>query len=517
MRRVAIALALGIILAEHFFPHLSPLALWSTPLLLLAMVGCYFAIRHRELTPARQWGFGLLTTLFFVSAGIALHQANQPRSQLPAGPCTLRLQLRDNPQETERRYRTRGDVVQILQQGCWQDVDERVMVYFAKEPAAQRLSSGDMIEIEAYLRQPDSNSSYSDYLRHKKIKRVCFTDSSRYTLLQHLPTTLYHRAQNLQRLANAVIERSTLSPQNKATTAALLLGRRDHRLQATRQQYTNAGIVHLLCVSGLHVGLLLGIVSWILRAVGNRRWQRWMKTIIRLAALWLFVLIAGMSAATLRAGIMFSFFIVGQALHRSHDSLNTLFASASLMLLCNTHLLFDIGFQYSYAAMIGIVCLHPRVYRLLRKKEETKSDEQNDDRPAWLPVLRGMGSELWSIVSLTLSAQLMVLPLSLLHFGQMPTYFLVSNVLIIPFAGLILGVALLMMALSWWPSVGNIVAWMLNAMLNLVDGLTLRIGSLPHSVLTVTHFGLGQAALVYVAIYLLYRWLDYSESRHAVH
>ena len=220
-----------------------------------------------------------------------------------------------------------------------------------------------------------------------------------------------------------------LSPDSRAITYALLLGERQDLSPQLRQNYVDAGVIHILAVSGLHVGILMLLVQFLLKPLGNARKTRLLRLIIVIVAIWLFAILTGLSPSVLRAATMFTFLQIGLVYGQRRSGYNALIASALILLLINPRLLFEVGFQLSYAAVSFIMWLYPKIEVL------------------WVPknkILRYY----WQLVSVSLAAQLGVLPLSLYYFHQFPGLFLVANLVVLPFLGFILMYGILILSLS---------------------------------------------------------------------
>ena len=166
-------------------------------------------------------------------------------------------------------------------------------------------------------------------------------------------------------------------------------------------------------------------------------------------------------------------------------------------------ILFDVGFQYSYVAVAGIIGFCPIA------SKNIPYDSKDTEIPLPLFIVRSIGRQLWDLLCLTLAAQVAVLPLSLYYFHQMPTYFVISNLLIVPFAGLLLVTALCVILLSFWTWAADITAWLLNAELGIVDGIVARVAALPHSIIEVPHFTFPMLILAYTALILAYLWIKH--------
>lgn len=521
MKRVIIPLVLGIALAE--WGHLAPptYLLFLLLIILLLAAGLLYWLPRRDGGRWLKSSFILALSLFFIVAGVALHKSATPRCSLTAGRHTLIVRLDKSPQATERSCRVAGEVEQQLCDSVWQPAFGRLMIYLPKDSAALRMNGGDLLKMTVTLREIDDvwlspTFNYRTYLRRQGILLRCYADARHYTHIPQPPTHLRHRAQQMQRHLVAYLYTSSLSQKHQTTSAALLLGVRDSQLDIVRQQYNRAGVVHLLCVSGLHVGLIAFIIGFCLSPIGNRQWQRLLRGVLQLAGVWAYVFVTGMAPASTRAGIMFSFFIVAHLLRRNYDKVNTLCSAAFLMLPFRPMLLFDMGFQLSFAAMIGLVAIFPHLASLVQMgyDEEEYDCKMQSNVPRIKLIAQSTGKQLWDLVCLTFAAQLAVLPLVLYYFHSFPTYFLIAGVVIVPFAGVILLSALAVVVFHGCPVFADLAAQLLNGLLTMVDAITLRIGALPYSMLTINYFSPLMVILLYVAIWLFARFLkEYCQQR----
>ncbi|TVQ76014.1 MAG: ComEC/Rec2 family competence protein [Flavobacteriales bacterium] len=199
---------------------------------------------------------------------------------------------------------------------------------------------------------------------------------------------------------------------------ALVLGDRSDLDPQLRQQYANAGVVHILAVSGLHVGVLYLLISLIFqKLLSGRAWR--FQAFITLAVLWSYALMTGLSPSVWRAATMFSLLSVGVQLGRITNIYSTLAASAFILLILDASLLFSPGFQLSYAAVFGIVRYQPIIAEWWEPKTK------------WINYA-------WQIASVSLAAQIVTMPFTLVYFGQFPTYFLLANLLILPLLSIIM-------------------------------------------------------------------------------
>ena len=210
---------------------------------------------------------------------------------------------------------------------------------------------------------------------------------------------------------------------------ALLLGQRQDISEEIYNNYAAAGVIHILAVSGLHVGIILWLLHKLFSPLERRKKGRVLKTIILIALLWLFAILAGLSPSVVRAVTMFSFVAVGLQIKRRTSVINTLFMSMMVLLLIRPQFIFEVGFQLSYLAVFSIVLLQPILYRLLEPKNK-------------------LIKYFWGLLTVTIAAQAGVLPLSLFYFHQFPGLFFISNLVILPFMGLILALGIVVMILA---------------------------------------------------------------------
>ena len=233
-----------------------------------------------------------------------------------------------------------------------------------------------------------------------------------------------------------ILDSSGLNKEAASMTRALLLGDRSGIDPELREAYQRAGVVHLLAISGLHVGLLLALVHVILSPLLGRK-SRMLRFVVSLTALWGYAILAGLGPSVVRAAVMFSLWALAVYMRREGESLHFLGLAALLMLgILNPYWLFQAGFQLSFAAVWGILAFAP-IFRSLR--------------PYKNPIPAKIGG--W--IGVSLAAQIGVLPLSLYHFHQFPWMFLAGSLLLVPLLGILLGLALafmLLAVLGWTPA-----------------------------------------------------------------
>ena len=499
--RVVLALAAGILLAEY---------LPSLPVGLLCLVAAVAVALMAVALPMKRRGANFLFTfllwLVLVVVGwlLGILHATDPAQGLPAegwgtkdkNRTTLVATLTDTPRSAPRTYKVTAHVEAVCCDTAWKAADCRIMLYLAKDSASGSLRYGDRLLLRARPQLPNDaqNPGQFDYRRHLLHKGIGWQAFVRQGEWKSLPAPsdcsngLVAWSKQTQTRLVERIQSCRLTPAQQGIAEALLTGWRDDLDETTVRQFRTAGILHLLCVSGLHVGIVAWLAGLCLFFLGRRRWHRIVKGSVQITAIWLFVFLTGMAPSTLRAGVMFTLLRLGDMAQRQLNAFNNLCSSALLLLCIDPYLLFDVGFQPSYAAVAGIFALQTPLEKLL-----TLPFEKFGHRCVHY---------VWKLICLTTTAQLGSLPLVLYHFHQFSPWFFIANLVIVPFAGVLLATALCMVALAPLSWVGAAATWLLRQELTAVDAVTHWVASLPYASMEQLYCDLPMTLLLVGAVLL---------------
>ena len=376
----------------------------------------------------------------------------------------------------------------LLRQDSLHPVSGKLVAYLRGD----RPAVGDELLIEAAIDTVAAPLNpevfdYAAYLKSQNIYHRAFVDSSEWLTVR--------RSEGLS--MRAFCERSRdfwfnslrpyLAGDRLAVAAALIMGKRDLLDRELRSSYADTGAIHVLAVSGLHVGILALIVTQLLGwLLPSNRYADWLKTLVTIALVGYFALITGLSASVQRAALMVSIVLIGKRIDRGNSIFNLLAVAALVMLIAEPKQLLQVGFQLSFSAVAGIALFARPLQRLL-----------------FLPRPLSWG---WDAIAVSTAAQLGTLPLSLYYFGQFPLYFMLSGTLVIVFAYGVLALGLLHGFLA---TVGLSGAGLqpTGLALNLVVGLQNRFielsSQLPGATLQWPDFGLPSVVGLYLAIALL--------------
>lgn len=313
-------------------------------------------------------------------------------------------------------------------------VSGKILLTVQRDSSLKSLNVDDELVVLAKKQEitPSLNPHQFDYKNYMELQGIYHqlkTGTNNSFVMRHPTTTFLGSITSLRNSISTKLKQANFGKDEYGIIQALFLGQRSDISESTYTAYKNAGAVHILAVSGLHIGILLLFLEFLLRPLELLRKGKELKLFVIVVLLWGFAFLAGLSASVIRAVTMFSFVAYALYLNRPSNTFNILALSMFFILLAiNPMLLFHVGFQMSYAAVLAIVWVYPLLQKIWRPKH-------------WL------ANKIWQLLAVSIAAQLGVLPISLYYFHQFPGLFFLSNILIVPFLGLILGMGIIVIAL----------------------------------------------------------------------
>ena len=331
--------------------------------------------------------------------------------------------------------------------------------------------------------------NYKNYLARKQIYHQITTKSDAVFVLNKDKTTLKGLAYAFREQINHSLKNNGFKGDELAIINALLLGKRQEISKEILQNYQNAGAIHILAVSGLHVGIILLLLNFMFKPIEKFKNGRVIKLILVVLFLWIFAFIAGLSASVIRAVTMFSAVAISLVEKNSINTYKALIISIFFLLLFNPYYIFEVGFQLSYLAVFFIVWTQPLLYKLWQPKSKII------DYP-------------WQLFTVSLAAQLGVLPLSLYYFHQFPGLFFVANLIIIPFLGIILGLGILVICLSLFNVLPPFIANAYEQIIFLLNSTVSLIAQQESFLFKNISFSIVTVIFSYVLIILFFKWVE---------
>ena len=310
-----------------------------------------------------------------------------------------------------------------------------VLLNIEKDSTSLLFHTGDLVFLKNKFQDIKSSLNphqfnYKHYLKKQGINQQVYITHQEILLLDESKVSLLRFIDAFRVKIQKSLRRYHFTDDELAVMNALLLGQRQEISKQLSDNYSKAGAIHILAVSGLHVGVILLILSFILKPLERVNNGKLIKLVLVILSLWFFAILAGLSASVIRAVTMFSAIALGQFFNKRNAVEHSLIFSMFIILLWKPLFLFDVGFQLSYTAVFGIIWVQPVLYQLWKSN--------------FFIVDKG-----WQLITVSVAAQLGVLPISLFYFHQFPALFFISNLIIIPFLGVILGLGLVVLVLSY--------------------------------------------------------------------
>ncbi len=422
--RLLMPLILGILLGDSLRLNLTSWWIFA-PFLILPFLIRYvwypMAYHHRVL-------YGLLANIFFICLGFILitfypetQQASHYSQHYQKGDTLIGL-----VSQVPTRKKRKNTVIEILRLS---QKDKQFTVsgqLYASFPDTAQIAYGQIVTVRVVpqkikgARNPYA-FSFKKYQYYQNIHFQSFIKPNAYQIIAvKQGNPLLHIAYGLRTRCQGVLQRIMGNSRDYGIASALVLGVKDQLSDDTKEAFASTGSMHVLAVSGLHVGIISIGLRWLMiKLLGRRKSRRWYRITAQLLGVWFFVLLTGASASVLRAGVMFSILEIGLALDRRTSIFNSIAASAYLLLTWNPFLLFQVGFQLSYLALTGIVYFQPYIYKLLVFKSNILNF-------------------IWRLTSVSIAAQISTFPISIYYFHQFPLSFFLSGLVVVPAATLLL-------------------------------------------------------------------------------
>ncbi|MEO0570262.1 MAG: ComEC/Rec2 family competence protein [Bacteroidota bacterium] len=398
--------------------------------------------------------FGATAFLATVVLGILIISFSIPKNQpnhylnFPKSKSKLQLKITQvlKPNTYSYRYFARIKTIDTAMASGF------VTLYVTKDSTTRELAVDDEVLTFSSLKYvpPPLNPyqfNFKRYLKQQEVYGQLRISGNQFVLLKNPTRTWMGIAANFRAELIGKLQKQGFGSEQLGVIQALLLGQRNDISEATYTYYKNAGAVHILAVSGLHIGILLLLFQFLLRPLEYFPKGKTVKLITTVVLLWSYAFLAGLSPSVVRAVTMFSFLAYAMHLNRPTNTFNILALSMFFILLIRPLFLFQVGFQMSYAAVFTIVWVYPKLQQFWYPK-------------TWI-LRKG-----WQLLSVSLAAQLGVLPLSLFYFHQFPGLFFVSNLVVVPFLGIILGLGILVLGMTYF----NILPKFLVALYDILIG-----------------------------------------------
>lgn len=340
------------------------------------------------------------------------------------------------PEKRQSTFRVEAEVTKIRTETGWVPAPARAYLSLPQE-AALLPKPGEALLVQQQLKRPPEplNPAEFDYRRFLRFKGVAWTDylaPEKYRVVPFPARGPRYWSSRVSDWADRSLRQSLQHDDAYGLLKAMLLGRRDDLRNDLIGSYSTSGAVHVLSVSGLHVGIFFLLLSLGLGWLKKYPLGKYLYLVILTALLLFYALLTGLSPSVLRATCMCLVWVVAEVFNRRAEPVNTLAFSAFLILLFDPFALYAVGFQLSYLAVLGILLFYRPIERLISTEHF---------------LLR----YLWRATAVSVSAQLLTFPVSVYYFHQFPVYFWLVNPLVVALAFVLMPGALALVIVSLLP------------------------------------------------------------------
>lgn len=368
----------------------------------------------------------------------------------------------------------------------------KILINFHKNKGNEKLQIGSNLQIKGAIfkhKKPNNPNQfdYGNYLTHKSILAQMYADIYETKISSTIDKNIWYYSDFIRNKIIANLQKSNFNKDELHVVTALILGQQQDISPEILRDYQFAGAIHILSVSGLHVGFILLFITFLLKPLPKNKFGNGIRLATIILSLWCFAVIAGLSPSVVRSVTMFSFVAVGMNLKRSTNIFHTLLVSILLILLFQPSFLFDVGFQLSYVALFFILWLQPLLSDL------------------WLPRNR-IVSYFWDILTVSFAAQIGALPLSIYYFHQFPGLFFVTNLIIIPFLSIIMALGVFVMILALFNYVPVIPAKLLEWCIYILNKTINWVASFEQFIIQDISFNWQLLLSLYLVIFMTIIW-----------
>jgi competence protein ComEC len=490
--RICVPLCAGIVAGLRFIPGIAFISVSSLFIIIL------FFVSRRQNNFISNHLFGLPFSLTLFLLGLVIYNIEKSSlSVLEPESSIFYCTIADYPEEKANSFMLNVKLNQKIGDSLPLPVRGSIVIYLRKGSGMPDFTPGDRLivrctPIEIMNRGNPYEFNYKFYMENHGIKYYSFADTP--DILRHVkgaPVRLSHRALIIRHRLIKMYSQRGVTEDRLPLVAALTLGDRSLLDQEQKENFIRAGVMHIMAVSGLHAVILSMFVLNALFFL-KRRFNI-LRVVIAVLFLWLFAFVTGLTPSVMRATIMFTFLQAGNLLQRKVNGINSVLASAFVLILARPSVIFDAGFLLSYSAVIFIIAFYQDLY--MKFRPENKAAD-------WI----------WQSATVTIVAQLGTLPLTIMLFNRFPAWFLLTNIIIVPLSSLAIILGCLIPLLYPLKFVSGIIGLALDRLTWLTEFLTEKAAELPMATIANIGMTVPECILLFSAIFAMLAWYLKKES-----
>ena len=492
--RITIPLILGIIFTVFISYFAVNIIIIPAVLIVLALLSNLLLNKRIN---SKDIVFNLLITAIFFTLGYGVTSYKISKLKSFTGKGIFLIQTTQSPQIKGNNIKFTAKLISKKDSSGFVKLNNQKIILYLKNDSNYTVPDyGDFLIVKANINEIESPKNpsqfnYKRYLFYNGVLSGGFVKQNDWKLIKNSEYNIYKLANNIRNFLLLKLNNFDISNKNKAIISAISLGKREDIDSLTNTQFSNAGVMHILAVSGLHVGIVFLILITAFKPLMRFKGGKYFIYFSIIIILWFYAIITGFTPSVVRAVLMFSLVSLGKAFSKKHNIYNTIFASAFILLIINPFYIFQVGFQLSYLAVIGIIFFQPKISSLIKTNNR-------------------IYKYLWDIISVSLAAQLATLPITLLYFHKFPVYFLLSNIAVMLNVTLILVISFVFFATYYIPYINEFVAKVLDYSASTLNFSIEKINKLPYPIIDNISWSISSTLLLYAiiivfAFYILYR------------
>lgn len=490
--RIGLPLCAGIVSGLYFKPDIAILV----TVFIVSALGFIISLFYNKHQSNIIYGFALTISLFVCGLQLYTYEKSSLSFLIPEI-TVFTGTLSDYPEERENNYRLTVKLNRKIAGNKSEAIKGSIILYNKKDLLPASFLPGDIViirctPIKIENRANPHEFNYRFFMENQGIRYYAFTN--RQDIIRHIKPDkrkIIHRALIIREKIISMFRERGIKGERLALVAAITLGQKNMLDPEQKMNFIKAGVMHIMAVSGLHAIILSLFVFNILFFMKGR--LHILRIAITILILWSFAFVTGLTPSVLRATVMFSFLQAGKLMKRPVNGINSLLASAFILIIARPSLIFDAGFLLSYSAVIYIISFYYNFFLILQFKN-------------WFI------DKIWQSAVVTIVAQAGTLPLTIMLFNRFPTYFILANVTIVPLSNLLILTGCLLPIFFHIRFLSMLLALLLNFLTGLTEFLTSLAASLPYS--TIENIGLTnvECILLTCTIFLISYWLSNRKS-----
>ncbi len=401
-------------------------------------------------------------------------------------------------EEKDKSWKLEVSLTALKSEGRWKKSEGKIVCYFPKEDFQTPFQYGDVLLVEGspQIVQPPSNPGEFDYKRFLTFRNIYhqhFIRRKNVKWLQNNPPNYFlYYSIKARTWADSTLYANVDDEREQAIASALVLGVTDGLDNELLNAYSSTGAMHVLAVSGLHVGIIYWIILILFKPLTKSKSGNVILACLSLTILWSYAFVTGLSPSVLRAVAMFSVVAIARPMNQRTNIYNTLAAAAFLLLIYDPYFIMSVGFQLSFLAVLGIVYLQSTLYAW------------------WEPRLR-FWDEVWKITCVSIAAQVATFSLGLLYFHQFPNYFLISNLFVIPISFGVLVAGLVVLATGFFLPLANFFGLILEWFIKAMNFVVFTVEEFPFSLMENIYINTFQCWMIMLFIISFVLFLEYKK------